>query len=431
MTEQKQDTMDTGSTKAATTTKTVDTAEAATTASTDGRRRNGQYHGILGNLLTLLVAGVIIAGGFLLPTLLYPYIDRYRGEVIPLASPSEGTIAEHVFEEPVTLYPWNLYREDRLRPLSSAERSLLEDRGIPSFLIATLRDHGMPPAPGEDSYHTQIINSFRYLDPQDSAERGCFVLIDADIDEDNQADIRCAVDLEGDLISLLFISDRWNAVQVKAPIGVPATPPPGENAEGAPQGEAATEGSPEDSSTDSSADTEGGGTEAAEGGTGASTEPGAADAEGTTNGPAGAGTGAGGDGTTPAGEGDSAATAEGSTAPTAIEPLPVGEDQYLWSFIYATAREARIINQSELFLAFRQLELGYENRYGYPYTRLLPIQPASPENLPEVKPLSLTPTPFATADYLLYIYDLPTGERLILYLDPLSRHCLGFNLLYY
>jgi hypothetical protein len=68
-------------------------------------------------------------------------------------------------------------------------------------------------------YQARVINSFAYLDPQDSDEPGCFVLIDADIDSDGQADLRCAVDLEGDIISLLFVSDLWDSVKIEAPIG--------------------------------------------------------------------------------------------------------------------------------------------------------------------------------------------------------------------
>jgi hypothetical protein len=60
---------------------------------------------------------------------------------------------------------------------------------------------------------------------------------------------------------------------------------------------------------------------------------------------------------------------------------------------------------------------------------LLPIQPAEPEELPEITYTALTPTIFATGDYLLYIYDLPDNERLILYLNPDTLHCRGFNLL--
>jgi hypothetical protein len=122
---------------------------------------------------------------------------------------------------------------------------------------------------------------------------------------------------------------------------------------------------------------------------------------------------------------------ETQPAPPAVEYLPVEEDRQLWSFAYTTAREAWLMDQQGLFFAFRQLELTFESRYGYPFITLLGAAPGASEDLPLIDPVPLTPTPFATADYLLYIYDLPTEERLILYLNPLDRQCMGFNLLRY
>jgi hypothetical protein len=439
-------------------------------AKSPGQRR----YNITSNLLTLLAAGLIIAAGFLLPTLLYPYLDLYRNEVVPLAVPPENEISQHVFAEPVVLYPWNLYEEELLVPLSPADRGVLERRGIPDFLIATLRDHGMQPkldenggVPSDEAYRAQIIDLFRYLEPRDSAEPGCYVLVDADIDLDGQADIRCAADREGDLISLLLVSSRWDSVSVEEPIGVAAalpvergqTPEAVEGA-GAGDGEGATDGADPggegEEGVEPKAETEG---ESTGDGTGESTGNGTdgtgAD-DGTrapepndagTEGDAQAGTeGQSTDATPATDEGaDASGRSNGATGGTlatlaglvaqdvqsALDHPPVTEDAHLWSFSYATAREARVFDQHNLFLAFRQLELTYEYRYGYPYTALLPLQPAEPEELPEVEYTALTPVPFATADFLLYIYDLPSGERLILYLDPDTLRCMGFNLLRY
>jgi hypothetical protein len=370
-------------------------------APTDQQSRTERRHGIISNLLTVLFTAVIIAGGVLMPTLLYPYLDFYRNDMVQLARPSESTISEHVFEEPVTLYPWNLYAEERLRSLSSTERDLLEGRGIPGFIVATLRDHGMQIGPDESSYHTQIINSFRYLEPRDDAESGCFVLVDADINADEDGDIRCAVDPSGNIISLLLTSAQWDAVQIEAPIGVAAATPEGEGEVTGENTTETTEGvTGEEGEGEEGADTEGAET------TGETPTPEDAEAEGT--------------------EDDSSVETE--PVQPLIEFLPA-EDQYLWAFAYATAREARAVNQQDLFFAFRQLELNYERRYGYPFTMLLPLKPSEPEELPEVEYTALTPTFFATGDYLLSIYDLPTGERLVLYLDPNTLHCRGFNLL--
>ncbi|MDR0350215.1 MAG: hypothetical protein LBH64_01535 [Coriobacteriales bacterium] len=387
--------------------------------------RDTRRHNVTSNLLTLLLSVLIIVGGVLLPTLLYPYLDPYRNETVQLAHPPEETISQHVFDEPVTLYPWNLYAEDRVKPLSNADRSLLESRGVPDFLIAILRDHGMPELLDENgdildkaSQRAQIINSFRYLESQNDIEPGCYVLVDADIDGDGEADLRCAADLGGNIISLLIVSRQWDSLTIEAPIGIPTEPSTEEEADG---------GEPEGEGTEAETD----GTAADE----ADQEAGeaAAPADDTTNGTAGNATvGTNGD-ETEGGTGDEAGdgTETQATDPTVDYTPPLQEDEYLWSFIYATAREAKTIEQQELFLAFRQLELTYETRYGYPYTVLLPIQPTEPEVLPEVESESLTPTVFVTGDYLLYIFDLPSGERLILYLDPRTSHCLGFNLLRY
>jgi hypothetical protein len=375
------------------------------------------YH-LLSNLLTLLLTGIIIAGGFLLPTLLYPYLDFYHNDTVQLARPSESTIAEHIFAEPVTLYPWNLYDEDRLRLLSSTERELLETKGIPSFIVATLRDHGLSANPDESSYRAQIISSFRYLEPRDAIEPGCFVLVDADIDGDERADLRCAVDPAGSIISLLLISERWDSVQIEAPIGVAVAPLEGDETPGETMAEAQDEQTAlEGGGEGKNAEAEGG--EANAGSTGAE---GAAGTEGTE--------GAESEGAESGITGTETTTETGIAQPV-VEYLPVEEDQYLWSFAYATSREAKAINQQELFFAFRQLELSYEYRYSYPFITLLPLQPAKPEELPEIAYTPLTPTVFATGEYLLYIYELPSDERLILYLNPNTLRCKGFNLMRY
>jgi hypothetical protein len=401
----------------------------------DRQDRTERRHHVISNLLTLLISGVIIAGGFLLPTLLYPYLNRYINETVQLTHPSEETIAGHVFEEPVTLYPWDLYDENLLRPLTGAERSLLEEKGVPDFLISILRDHGMEvnAETDESGYRTNIINSFRFLEPRDSADRSCFVLADTDINADGQADLRCAVNLEGNIISLLFASREWDTVHVKTPIGVPFLMPDDEQTEGEQsEGEELEDATTETETTDPTEGSDAGETNADIGpGEEGSTEgaPGEGDEETT-----------GEDGTetteTPGNTGAADATdatqdGEGTLAQSKVEHPPVEEDQYLWSFAYTASREAKVIGQEDLFLAFRQLELVYEYRYGYSYTMLLPVLPAEPELLPDIEYLSLTPRVFATEEYLLYIYDLPNGERLILYLDPTSLRCMGFNLLRY
>jgi hypothetical protein len=360
-------------------------------------------HSILSNLLTLVFSGIIIAGGFLLPTLLFPYLDFYSDETMHLTRPSESTLAEHVFDEPSPLYPWNIYENEggSLRPLSAMERELLEAQGVPDFLVATLRDHGLSMDSGGNTYRTQILNAFRYLEPKDSNEPGCFILGDTgnlDINTDGQADLRCAVDPNGNIISLIFIASQWGALQIDAPIGV-ASAVPAAKEQG---GQARTPGQTGEASESTDPD--------------AGENGGSSEESSSANGPAGDDTGS---------------TGVNTTAQSPVEHLPVEEDRYLWGFVYATAREAWLVNQTELFSAFRQLELIYEYRYNYPFTQLLPAQPVEPEALPEVSYATLTPTVLTTGDYLLSIYDLPSGERLVLYLNPSSHQCMGFNLLRY
>ncbi|MDR3037306.1 MAG: hypothetical protein LBU31_02710 [Coriobacteriales bacterium] len=404
----------------------------------DRQEHRERRYSILSNLLTLLLTGVIITGGILFPNLLYPYLDRYRNTIVQIPSPTES---EHTFDEPVSLYPWNLYEEQRLRALTSAERDLLDGRGIPDFLIATLRDHGMtilPDGPDVLNYRALILGSFRYLEPGDSAEPGCYVLYDVDIDAEGQPDLRCAVDFQANIISLLFVSDNLSAVEVGTPVGTtPSTTPDG------------TSGTPTDNTT--GAATSGGQTPDAtqqQENTQSTATGKPADTAGTDNensdtsktptvgieGDTGTAGDAGADGTAEAGAttGTSANPEVEVTTGTSTQPdyQPPEEERHLWSFAYTTSREAKAFDQPSLMRAFRQLECTYENRWGYPYTSLLAAPPEEPEtDFPgdEYTPL-LPPTPFKTADYLLNIYDLPDGNRLILYLDPSTSHCKGFNL---
>jgi hypothetical protein len=395
-------------------------------AAFEKQEHSERRYSVMSNLMTLLFTGLIIAGGFLLPTLLYPYLDLYRDDTFHLARPSDNALAGHVFNEPAAIYPWNIYESEErsLRSLSTTERDLLDIRGIPDFLLATLRDHGLQAEEDEGGLRARILNAFRYLEPNNGIDPGCFVLGEAgslDIDGDERADLRCAVDSNGNVISLIFTSSQWESVQIEAPIGVAGLPPTSMEQttetpaadEGEGTGGAAGEGEGEGAGGTGGAGA--GGTEGEEGAEGTGAD-GAEGAEGTTE--------------TPAADDTGGADANTATQPR-IEHLPVEEDRDLWSFVYATAREAQIIGQTELFSAFRQLELTYEYRYGYPFTALLPVQPAEPEELPEVTYVALTPSALMTEDYLLSIYDLPSGERLVLYLNPSNLHCMGFNLLRY
>jgi len=156
-------------------------------------------------------------------------------------------------------------------------------------------------------------------------------------------------------------------------------------------------------------------------------------------------TGTTGDDTTPSGqgtEGDPSTEGQDSTTGTngengskpgdtvgTVDRPPVAEDKNIWSFAYSFSREALLINQQTLFTVFRQLELYYETRYGYSYIQLLPNQSPEDEILPEVEHIALLPVIIKSGPYWLYVYNLPTGEQLTLYLEPVNLRCIGFDLL--
>ena len=409
----------------------------------DKHERKEKQLSVVYNLMTLLFAALIIAGGFMLPTLMYPVLDFYRTDLVQLAEPSSDPPSKHYFEDPVSLYPWNLYNDNDLRSLTVAERELLDQRGIPNFLIATIRDHGMLLPADTAPYRSQILNAFRCLEPSSSDDSPCFVLMDADFDGNGTPDLQCAVDISGNIISLIFVSNEWDTVQLVTPIIDPAAVAAAAQAAAENQadgGDAGT-GGPDGTGGGTGA-TDGGTTPDAVAGPDGSTlgttvpdagSPDAAaqppDAAGGTNpdvtgGGTGGANGTGG-GTTGGGANNTGAGTDTSTG----EYRPLEEEENLWSFAYATSREANLVNQSELFTAFRQLDLNFENRFGYPYANLLPTQIKLPEGLPEVQFTQISPNPLSYGDYLLYIYNLSNDEWLILYINPSTMRCMGFNLM--
>ena len=140
------------------------------------------------NGITLFLTAVIIAGGFLLPTLLSPMLDAYRNNVIALPSPSDDS---HVFDEPVTFYPWNLYSAEQTRSLTTYEANTIQQSGVANLLISNMQLRGIELVYEYDEYVSRIISSFRCLEPVDSVEPSCFVLYNADIDFDEVPDVRC------------------------------------------------------------------------------------------------------------------------------------------------------------------------------------------------------------------------------------------------
>jgi hypothetical protein len=369
------------------------------------------------NVLTLLIAIVIIAGGYLLPTLLYPRMDQYHEQTLMLRDPTSDAITTYLFDEPVSLYPWNFYHPEDCRSLVLAERSLLVDRDVPTFLLASLVDRGLvlpldengaPDESARKAYREALVEGFQYLYVDSANSPNCYVLVDADVDADGVADLSCAVDQDGSIISLLFLSPQWSTVALSAD----DYPAPETANTDAPQPDAPETPDAPDASENTSTD--------------AATE----DAEENSS--------------------DTPDTPDAPTGPAKIENPPMDEDEQLWSFAYATMHEAETYQQSELASAFTVLNDNYESRYGYSYRLYLLFQGGGSAEIGGVGGIEdpgeagdlngsdvdaaktelfpLTPTVFATAENLLYIYDLSEGVRVIIYLDPVTKHCVGFNL---
>jgi hypothetical protein len=116
--------------------------------------------------------------------------------------------------------------------------------------------------------------------------------------------------------------------------------------------------------------------------------------------------------------------------------LVIEEDRQIWSFAFATTKEAEAHGQATLFSTFSLLDANYDYRYGRAFETFIPGYPTQGED-DRVDPgataddasAQLAPTVFATETFNLYIYNLPNGMRLILYVLPESSQCVGFSLL--
>ena len=369
--------------------------------------RRERRFSILSNIVTLLLTCAIIVGGFMLPTFLSPYLDLYHDEVVQLSEPPSGA---RVFKDPVVLYPWNLYDETQLQALSPVRREFLEARGIPRWLLAVMQDCGMETTEEDSYYYSLIINSFYYLEPSDNKDSGCYFLMDMDLNGDRIPDFSCAVDSFGTLVGFRFSSNDWDSAALQAPIGMPLP---------------ATEENAGDSNPDKTPVTGGQNT-------GNNTQQGASGASGVTGqgDPAGQGIdpSGGANGNTSVAD-DPNAKKDSPKVNPALEHPPSPDDLNIWSFSYVISREAQLIYQRTLFKTFRQIEFVFETRYGYPFTMLLPIQSPEKEDLPEIEYIALELQTLRSDQYLLHIYYLPSGETLVLYLQPTTLKCMGFSLL--
>jgi len=383
------------------------------------RERQESRFSILSNIVTLLLTCVIIVGGFLLPTLLYPYLSLYHDDLVQLPEPASGT---PTFTGPIVLHPWNLYDEENLQPLNYAMRELLEIRGVPQWLLAVMKDCGMETPEDDSVYHSLIVDSFYYLELHDSAEPGYYYLVDFDLNGDGIPDFRCAVDSYGNLVSFVFSSNAFDSTNIQSPVGMPLPEASVDKENG---NSALTPG------TDSQ-DTDG----ATQGGTSPG-DPGAGQAnqgqDGNVNGNNTVADNPENNPNNPPEKNPNNPTENNPNNPPEKNPAlgrpPSPDDLNIWSFAYVVSREAQLVRQTTLFRIFRQIDFVYETRYSYPFTMLFPVQSPDEEDLPEIEYISLEMQTLKSDQYLFHIYYFPSGEILVLYLHPATLKCMGFSLL--
>lgn len=325
-------------------------------------------------IITAVLAAAIIIGGFFAPSIFYAVYGSERGVVVELADSSEDNVSQHVFDEPVSLYPWNLYDANNTSALSYSDRAFLSERGVHNFVITAMTAYGMDiqtlqPAleqPAYDYVSELLIDSFSLLHTNAEAGQSCFVIYGLDVNGDGINDIRCAVDQSGALISLLFLSEPWAAAEDTSQSTDPATDP------------------------------------------------------GTTAPPA-----------DPAAEPDATTSEEDETtiSPYAlnlegVEHTASGEWLSIWSYVHLIALSAAENGQTQLRDAASTLDTGFYERYVGPTT---PVEgeEATEEDTEPYLPDAIV---FAEVEHALYIYDLPNGMRFILYYDTDTSRCVGFNL---
>jgi hypothetical protein len=362
---------------------------------------------LLGGGLTLILSAAIIAIGFALPGLIYPYIDSYNNSFVQLSRPTESTPALAPPEEPILLPPWDTYKESRLSTLSDEELSKLEASGAADYLISVMRDRGMRMPQNTSYYQNKILNDFRRLDPEVAGDPRFFVLYAEDLNTDGTSDFRCAFDYDGKLITWNLLSSEWENVQLNAPIAIMDA-----------SSNSAGEGTANEASNLSEPD-----------GSGAESDPPTDNNEATNEEDP--------NGTSPQ-DPDNDTTNNSSNGSNSNNPppssimRPVGEEMSLWAFSYATSREAHNYNQMDVFNAFRQLDIYYALRYSYSFDKLLPNPLTEPEVFPKDPLYALsTPDYYTTEEYRLKIYRLGTGAKLILYINRSNDNCVGFNLQQY
>lgn len=352
-----------------------DRVEFIAEAQTKAQKRRAR----LNMILTIVLSLAIVSAGFAAPSVYYAVSDSERGNITVLPESNNSTSTLHVFDEPVSLYPWNLDGTNTTSSLSYTERNFLYDHNIPQFLITVMTVYGMniellEPSSGQvpfDYVSNLLVDSFSYLHTNSEDNQGCYVISSLDVNGDGTSDLRCAVDQNGVIISLLFLSDPWVAEPALDDTGEAEIPPPAQEGDG-------TEGVVTDPAVEG--------------------EPGA-DVE----------------------DGSYALNLEG------VVRAPSGEERALWSFAHLIALAAAETGQNQLGAAAGLLDTGFSQQYFNPNTSNQ-NGGGKPDAEPAEEIYEPNAIPFTTEEYELSIYDLPNDVRFILYYNPNNSRCVGFNL---
>ncbi|MCL2883457.1 MAG: hypothetical protein FWF30_03185 [Coriobacteriia bacterium] len=411
-----------------------------------------------GNILTLLLAAVIIAAGVVLPPLIYPLMDQYSNKITQLQASDTASV---VFQEPVSLYPWNVYDESRTRELYPSEVNTIIESKVPDFLLGFLLARGVDIDSNTD-FRESLLSSFRYLSVSGDRAEDCYVL-EMDLNGDGVPDLSCATDLNGNVISTIVLTDDYQTIQVALPASVSPDQAAGDTGAGA--GAAANPATDADAAgtadaagagaaanpgtvTDAAGDTGTGAADSADATAGADTETTAADAAnaaGTTDADADAGATVATDAGTDASAADTAdaadtnanAQAPSDNADTLIVSVPdasqapVNENLNLWAFVYTTQKEAENLASPALADSFTQVDDYFQAQYGYVFTNYLRFVyglPQSSESVSADTNSNLRLLVLNNSQYQFNIYNLPSSQRVILYLNPQTRACVGFTI---
>ncbi|MDR2956770.1 MAG: hypothetical protein LBU61_01125, partial [Coriobacteriales bacterium] len=376
------------------------------------------------NLITLLLVSLILTAGILLPNLIYPELDPFMEQITQLSVSAEPD--SYVFQELVRLYPWDIYDPRDTSPLSDEDRQLLISRGVPELILADLAKRGLVVGSRELEYQERLLSSFVYLSPQDAADKDCYVLVDCDINYDGINDLRCAVDLEGDIVSFDILNVAFSKLVIDPP-EVPDVPgnKPTDGLDAEPSTDPGDESQPDDQNDGLS-----------EGSIDTQDSPQNENGQSTTN--------ADDPATSSIDQDDVPITSDTSTTEkpfinlppisSSIDRQPLDEYLAIWSFAYSITKDAGSANQLRLATFFRQIDLSFCYQYQYSFETYLwdshglsyPKDTASYNSNLRLEQQTYTYLNYwPYTNFTLYVYDLPSEVRVILFINDRTGDCMG------